>query len=403
MNLLLFNCQDSPGLECHLVSLEEILSVPGSTSPAFMARTGIRPAVVPFAHLPDSSLSQSQILRQLLQEAQGISGCRVLLSLEQPGEALLFWDNTAGFPEEIPRRCRELLIRFQRQTGLWLSAGLGPEARTPEQLSGACQKARYNALAFNLFSEPAGVYTEPDASGEVRPYNLSAQEDRLYAAILKGSDAAIQKVVQQLMQELFAPGFFCLRQLNRLELLYHGMRINWMDKLRIRYPQTEQNVTPPAFYFSTGFDCQGRFSQNRFREGLCQDLRQVSRFYCQLSGSQDAGPRFFAQIKEYIDFRYAQPLSQQQIADQFYVSVSYLSHAFKKFYGVGMTQYVNQVRLEKAKELLVHSSLSIGQVARQTGFRDEKYFSRVFRQTVGCPPSQYRAQSEAASPSALSQ
>ena len=421
-NLILLNPRPDTWPSCRLVSLDELKCLLRAALPETVSQWMVRPGIIPLAHLPldasqpegnlwqpeapcsrpAASLSYSKILQGLCQAAGLFSGCQLLLSLAHPGEVVLLFPHTPENAPEIPRQCRELLRRFQEQSGIWLSAGLGPAVQAPERLPEALQAAQKNALSFNLFQEPGGVYTEPDVSGEMRPYNLSAQEDQLYAAILKGSDAAIQEVVWQLSQELFASGFFCLRQLRRLELLYHGMRINWMDKLRIRYPQTEQDLTPPAFYFSTGFNARGFFSPDQFREGLCRDLYQVSRFYRLLSGKQDAGPRFFAQIKEYIDFSYAHPLSQQKIADQFYVSVSYLSHAFKKVYGVGMTQYINQVRLEKAKELLIHSSLSVNEIARQTGFRDEKYFSRLFHQTVGCPPSQYRSQAGSGSPLSLS-
>ncbi len=421
-NLILLNARPDAWPACRLVSLDELKRLLHAVLPETVSQWLVRPGVIPLAHLPldaphpegnisqpealcsrpSSFFSYSQILQGLCQAADLFSGCQLLLSLTHSGEVVLLFPSTPETAPEIPLQCRELLRRFQEQSGIGLSAGLGPVVQEPQQLPEALLAAQRNALSFNLFQEPGGVYTEPDTSGEVRPYNLSAQEDQFYAAILKGSDAAIQEVVWQLSQELFASGFFCLRQLRRLELLYHGMRINWMDKLRIRYPQAEQGLTPPSFYFSTGFNAQGLFSPDRFRKGLCRDLYQVSRFYRLLSGKQDAGPRFFAQIKEYIDFSYAQPLSQQKIADQFYVSVSYLSHAFKKVYGVGMTQYINQVRLEKAKELLIHSSLSVSEIARQTGFRDEKYFSRLFHRTVGCPPSQFRAQAGSESPSSLS-
>ena len=52
-------------------------------------------------------------------------------------------------------------------------------------------------------------------------------------------------------------------------------------------------------------------------------------------------------------------------------------------------EFVKKLRIEQAKSLLESRRYTVGQIAQMTGFSDEKYFSLVFRKTVGCPPSRY--------------
>ena len=56
---------------------------------------------------------------------------------------------------------------------------------------------------------------------------------------------------------------------------------------------------------------------------------------------------------------------------------------------MSVSEYINQVRVQKAKELLHSGEYRIGQIAEKVGFSDQQYFSRVFKKIVGCMPSEY--------------
>ena len=63
---------------------------------------------------------------------------------------------------------------------------------------------------------------------------------------------------------------------------------------------------------------------------------------------------------------------------------------FKKQFGMGFSEYVNGKRLEKAKELLETTSLSVRDVAITVGFSEANYFSRLFKQNLGMSPTEFR-------------
>ncbi|WP_028609120.1 response regulator [Paenibacillus harenae] len=97
-----------------------------------------------------------------------------------------------------------------------------------------------------------------------------------------------------------------------------------------------------------------------------------------------------AEIQKYMESHYNTDLPLQHIANQFFLSREYISRRFKQKTGVNISEYLEQIRMEKAKLYLLNPSLKISQVAGMVGYQDEKYFSRVFKKLNGCTPKEYR-------------
>ena len=76
--------------------------------------------------------------------------------------------------------------------------------------------------------------------------------------------------------------------------------------------------------------------------------------------------------------------------ERFYISPYYLSRLFRRVTGQSIVDYINARRIEAAQKLLETTELSIGSVAEQTGFASAAHFRRVFRETMGVGPLQYR-------------
>ncbi len=96
------------------------------------------------------------------------------------------------------------------------------------------------------------------------------------------------------------------------------------------------------------------------------------------------------QICIYLSKNYQKNLTQEFIASLFYLNRSYLSQLFKKKTGEKFVNYLNNIRIEKAKELLTQTDKDISSVARSVGYDNTKYFFRVFKKKVGTSPELYR-------------
>ena len=102
------------------------------------------------------------------------------------------------------------------------------------------------------------------------------------------------------------------------------------------------------------------------------------------------GNRQCAAVRRYIDLHFKESLTLEQLADEAHMNKFYLSHAFKREYGVSPINYMISRRLEESKYLLAETDLSMSQIAQLLGFSSLSYFSQVFRKTQGVSPMEYR-------------
>ncbi|UZQ85543.1 response regulator transcription factor [Thermoclostridium stercorarium] len=93
---------------------------------------------------------------------------------------------------------------------------------------------------------------------------------------------------------------------------------------------------------------------------------------------------------EYIHQHYSEQLTLNDVAEHVYVSPSYLSRMFKKELGKNFVDYLNGLRIEKAKELLMDPKYKTYEVAEIVGIPDAHYFSRLFKKYEGLSPTEYR-------------
>ncbi|MDD3337342.1 MAG: response regulator [Lachnospiraceae bacterium] len=104
----------------------------------------------------------------------------------------------------------------------------------------------------------------------------------------------------------------------------------------------------------------------------------------------DAGNQIVKNAIEYMKEHMDEELSQMIVAEKVGVSTSYLSTLFAKKEGPGFSDYLNQLRIECACEYMQDEKMKIYEIAYRVGYRDEKYFSKVFKKVTGKSPSEYR-------------
>ncbi len=99
-------------------------------------------------------------------------------------------------------------------------------------------------------------------------------------------------------------------------------------------------------------------------------------------------------VQAYLDTHFNEDVSLEALARDFYLSPSYLSHAFRDWTGYSPKQYLVLCRLSYARELLLTTDQSVAQVATRCGFGDVNNFIRSFREHIGCTPAVYRRTAE---------
>lgn len=109
----------------------------------------------------------------------------------------------------------------------------------------------------------------------------------------------------------------------------------------------------------------------------------------QLHGSRHI-PSYIADMKKSFDTSYAEAYSLEALSLKYQVNKYRLCREFSKYYDDTPLQYLNKVRIEKAKELLLHSDEKIGTIGTLIGFENTNHFIRLFRQKTGISPLAYR-------------
>lgn len=108
----------------------------------------------------------------------------------------------------------------------------------------------------------------------------------------------------------------------------------------------------------------------------------------------DVDNRLMQEIATYIYENYEKKLSLDDLSEKFHISKSYLSKKFKTITGLGIKEYIINVRIKNACTLLLETNKSITDIAFECGFNDSNYFGDAFKHSKGMSPNKYRRNKE---------
>jgi two-component system response regulator YesN len=120
-------------------------------------------------------------------------------------------------------------------------------------------------------------------------------------------------------------------------------------------------------------------------------LRETERFLKKIKEEvEKRSSKPVRQAQSYIENNYREKILLEDVACIVGLNPIYFSTLFKKETGTNFSQYLVNIRLEKAKELLTSTNQTIGAIAEEVGYKDIKYFSQLFSKNVGIKPAVYR-------------
>ena len=180
--------------------------------------------------------------------------------------------------------------------------------------------------------------------------------------------------------------------------IMNGLKV--IQTARVKHPQT-------AFVIVSGYDdfayCREALRLqitdyilkpvNYEEFGSCIDSLKISLFERRVSSAAEPEKqeeRTITGITRYLQEHLTEEISLTVLAGQFHLNPQYISQLFKSEIGVNFLAYLTNIRMEKAKKLLLTTSLSIAEVAEQSGYGDYRVFTKVFKKSEGVTPSQYR-------------
>lgn len=135
----------------------------------------------------------------------------------------------------------------------------------------------------------------------------------------------------------------------------------------------------------------GERSQDELRLQLTQLLLVLLRQE-EVSAATAARETRVARVVRYLHGHYTEHIELEALAETFYVSRHHLSREFRRHTGTTVISYVNDLRIDQSRRLLIESELPIAQIAEDVGFSTVTHFNRVFRERTGSTPRQVRSE-----------
>ncbi len=137
------------------------------------------------------------------------------------------------------------------------------------------------------------------------------------------------------------------------------------------------------------FDEKRPYGDTLARLYILELMTHLCRLKCDKTAPATESERLIGAITEYIRGHYSSDLPLRELGRKFGLSESCLSRKFKAVTGMGITEYITNVRIHNAERLLSEGKCSITEVAERCGFNDSNYFASVFKKIKGITPLKF--------------
>ncbi|WP_138754556.1 ABC transporter substrate-binding protein [Paenibacillus sinopodophylli] len=138
-------------------------------------------------------------------------------------------------------------------------------------------------------------------------------------------------------------------------------------------------------YWTNGKELERLQVTGLFYQFAYEQFRQL-----QLEGAELAEPDLAMQIAQYLHEHYQQSIPMETMANVFHYSTHYLARVFKRKFGNSPMEYQVQLRMDKAKALMIETDIPIRTIAESVGYTDIYYFNRLFKKQTGATPAQFK-------------
>lgn len=316
-------------------------------------------------------------VQKIFQEA--LPGNDSCIILKTDTNSALFLINYTGPEINKGEKLKVLLNDFYKKWGLLSSISNG--TGSPMDIPSLCENAIYASRRWPKI--PVVDYKSlPSVSTSFEyPYDQleqlteSVSDNNFFAArsILK---YIFQIIDDSVLKENPLPDFYVRSILIDLTIII----VNYMNQTKINFKSYDD------LFYETLYFCRSCPYTEKAKE-IAANIQQLLDICEQQAGTHVTS----VQIKQLIEESYCQPdFSIYELADKLKLSFSHTSNLVKKELNQNFSDYLWKLRLEKAKELLEQTDMSVDEISSAVGYISASSFRRKFKQEIGLTPSQFR-------------
>ena len=336
-----------------LVEIDQPAEVSRESVEAFLDRYGRRPRL------------------QLLTVPDLAGRTGLLVSTERPNTAIVI-ATLAGMKSDL-----------EEHFGVTSAVGVS-DAHSLADVATLLREARA-ALAYRLVkggSDPIR-FTDVVITGPAYHYPLD-DEIRLVNSIRAGNDAAADAILESIYAANFAQPRLSIEMARCLMFDLISTMIKTMDSLLAGEEDAElwARIEPVA-----------RLTACRSLERLQEEMKTILTEVCRhVRGGRTSHTEYLRQaIVEYIEEHwYERNLGPEAVADHVQRNSAYIGRFFREQFGVGISSYIKNLRVARAKRLIETTELTVREIAERTGFADSNALIRGFKEHEGVTPGEYK-------------
>lgn len=317
------------------------------------------------------------VLREKLQS----NGLHHAVIQTRDGEwcVLIETDKSKAFDAEVNRVWAEMLLTAVRNhIKLSLNAGIYRQFVRVEELSDAFKLVQMGMQLMPAHNTITYYPSEQERSASAdQAFWITAE--KMISAVKRGDSASVDTEVENISQQLQL-----LNESNsaRVKPLLHFFVLHLMREMKEMSVFTREQE-----------EMLWRRLDLRFGiKDLLTFIQQVTSAVSERSmDKKKQSENSMSEAKIFLDRNLYRDISVEEAATHVGLSTSYFSLLFKQTYGETFIEYVTRQRMERAKSLLAESQKSVAQIAKEVGYAERRYFTKVFMKYTGDNPTDYRS------------
>ena len=279
---------------------------------------------------------------------------------------------------ELIDRARELVRYLRKKTDISFRVGIG--GVKPLRELGDSYREALNAL---IATTGTVAHVDDLVMGcdyeEDYPKNM---EKPLFEAVAKGDMNEAQVMTDKYadwMCQRAGDGDLMSMKLKALEFALYAEHLAYQNGGQTYHYSGRKDYLPQIMELGTADEVR-----NWFTEKVMSACRNV------VNKREERSGDIIRTAKKYIEDHFDKDISLDDVSRVVNISPYYFSKVFKEASGLNFIEYLTNIRIEKAKDLLENSNLSIKEICVSCGYTDPNYFSRSFKKNVGVTPTEYK-------------
>lgn len=331
-------------------------------------------------------LKPQNMLRQYLQSLMGKHFFHIVPLIEPEGEVFgagillektLYEESGCGEREYLDSLQKRLNQHFEYQIQMYV----GQPVDSLEQLSKSFGSIRVARCLHGLAQEESCVMKYEDFRHRKSSLGIHETDVEVLLEAVKNNQPSDIETSAELIFSQIRGSDMNMEMVNAS--IYHIL-YRLMEMVREFDDETNQQEI---------LEYIGRESFNKLV--LSGSSEEITGFFLDYAGylaqvrSQES-KKVLDRVDDYVREHYMEKLSLKSLGELFYVNNVYLGQLYKKKYGIVFREYLNNLRMEKAQELLIHTNMRIYAISEEVGFGKVEYFINKFVQINHMTPNQYR-------------